>query len=108
MFAVGRNYKEVKYFLFNFEDRVFEEQIKRVARNGHGREDGKRREVVPSMSRMKSIMEFLQGKGAAERKTRWEMHRFSLISSSNSTKVKEKNITWPPSFYVDRNLTSLE
>jgi hypothetical protein len=56
---------------------------------------------------MKSILEFYQGKGAVVRKARWEMHRFSLISSSNSTKVKEKNITWPPSFYVDRNLTSL-
>jgi hypothetical protein len=38
----------VKYFLFNFDDRVFDEQIKRVSVNGHWREDGKRREVVPS------------------------------------------------------------
>jgi hypothetical protein len=48
LFAVGRIYKEVKYFFFNSKDRVFEEHIKRLAGNGHGREDGKRREVVPS------------------------------------------------------------
>jgi hypothetical protein len=81
---------------------VLEEQIKRVAGNSHWREDGKRREVVPSeirgMSGMKSTLEFWQGKGVLERKTRWEMHRFSLISSSNSTEAKEKKFTWPPSF----------
>jgi hypothetical protein len=39
---------------------------------------------------MKSIMEFLQEKGAAERKTRWEMHRFSLISKSKFNLGKGK------------------
>ena len=64
--------RRLSIFVFNCEDGVFEEQIKRVARNGHWREHGERREVVPTeiraMSRIKSIQEFWKGEGAAERK----------------------------------------